>query len=64
MPKKIVARIPAIQTRVIRALRVCGSLKIGIPLAIASTPVSAELPEAKARKIRNRVRGCTASGIG
>jgi hypothetical protein len=43
----------AIHVSVVAALRDSGFLKAGIPFEIASTPVSAEQPEAKARKKRN-----------
>ncbi len=60
MARNSVARIPAIQSRVIPALRLLGSLKAGMPFEIASTPVSAVVPLEKACSSRNSVTPCTA----
>ena len=40
-------------TRVVRALRACGLRKMLTPFEIASVPVMAELPLAKARERKN-----------
>ena len=42
---------------VVAAFRASGGLKAGTPLAIASTPVSATEPLAKARRRSRRARG-------
>jgi hypothetical protein len=55
MPMNITMAIPPISTRVTAALRLFGFWKAGTPLLIASTPVSAVQPEAKARTSRIRV---------
>ena len=46
-------RITDIEMSVMPALWLLGSLKAGMPLEIASTPVSAVVPLANARRIRN-----------
>ena len=51
-----VARMIAIQRIVTAAFRASGSRKAGTPLEIASTPVSAVHPEAKARRALKRPR--------
>ncbi|MMZ67538.1 hypothetical protein D1872_301300 [compost metagenome] len=51
-------KIP-IAASVLEALTGAGSLKLGIALDIASTPVSAELPDANARRSRNSVNPAT-----
>ena len=51
-------RINAIQIKVVPALRLRGSLNAVIPFEIASTPVSAVVPLAKALKIRNILIDC------
>ncbi len=48
-PKKAVPRMMAIDISVRAALRLWGFWKAGTPSAMASTPVSATAPEAKAR---------------
>ena len=48
-------KVATIQESVVAALRDSGGLKAGMPLEIASTPVSAVHPEANARSRRNRV---------
>ena len=55
MARNSVARMPAIQSSVIPALRLRGSLKAGMPFEIASTPVRAVVPLEKACSSRNRV---------
>ena len=57
-----VARMVAIQRIVAAAFSASGSRKAGTPLEIASTPVSAVHPEAKARRTRNQVRAVVAGG--
>jgi hypothetical protein len=52
-PANIVAAIPPISASVVAALRLFGGLNAGTPLAIASTPVRAVQPEAKARSAKN-----------
>jgi hypothetical protein len=44
--------MPPIQASVVAALRLLGGRNAGTPLAIASTPVSAVHPDAKARRAR------------
>ena len=43
--------------RVLPAFSASGFSKAGMPLLMASTPVRAVQPEAKARRTRNSVRG-------
>jgi transposase len=57
MPKNKTPRIDAIQIKVIAALSVRGSLNAVTPLETASMPVSAVVPLANARKIKNNVIG-------
>ena len=61
------SRLP-IHISVVRALRHSGGLKAGTPFEIASTPVTAAPPEAKACRIRNRpiapVVSATSGGMG
>jgi hypothetical protein len=59
-PNRIVASTPRVAS-VARAFRAAGALKLGTPLLIASTPVSAVQPPAKAVRIRNRFRFCFGS---
>jgi hypothetical protein len=47
-PRNITPSSEPMMTRVVRALRQAGSLNAGTPLEIASTPVTAAPPEAKA----------------
>ena len=54
MPRSRVPRMADIMTRVMPALRLRGSRKAMIPSEMASTPVSAVVPPAKARRIRNK----------
>ncbi|MNO06536.1 hypothetical protein D3C81_2283460 [compost metagenome] len=49
---------------VLAALLGAGLLKLGMAFEIASTPVKAELPEAKARRSRNSVKPATGEPIG
>ena len=51
----------AIHVNVAAALRVSGFLKAGTPLEIASTPVMAEQPDAKALSIKKMDRGSVAA---
>ena len=53
MPRKKTARMVTIQASVIAALREAGALKAPTPLEIASVPVMATHPSAKARSMRN-----------
>ena len=53
MPSSSEPRMTDIQISVMPALRLRGSLKAGMPLEIASTPVRAVVPLEKARRIRN-----------
>src|SRR5438093_697229 len=65
MPTNIEARMTAITPRVTAALRDSGVRNAGMPLEMASMPVSAVQPEAKARRIRNHVSassGATGGG--
>jgi hypothetical protein len=55
IPRKIVANRAPITTSVIWALRASGGLNAGTPLETASVPVRATEPDAKARKINNRL---------
>src|SRR5438045_6797734 len=55
---KKTARMPAIHIRVVEAMRDSGFLNAGMPLEMASTPVSAAQPDANARKTMNHVRLC------
>ncbi len=58
MPSNRLPRIADIQIKVMPALRLLGSRKAGMPLEIASTPVSAVVPLENARKIRNNESAC------
>lgn len=49
IPANMVTESRPIAARVLAALRLLGRRKAGTPLLIASTPVSAVHPEAKAR---------------
>ncbi len=49
-PRNITPRIVLISTRVVRAFRAWGTRKMLTPLEMASVPVMAELPWAKARR--------------
>ncbi len=53
MPTKRMARSPAMTINVRPALRDSGGWKAGTPVAMASVPVSATAPEAKARTTRS-----------
>ncbi len=53
MARNSVPRMPAIHSKVIPALRLRGCLKAGMPLEIASTPVTAVVPLEKAWSSRN-----------
>ncbi len=69
MPMKNAPRMTAIHISVVEAFLDSGFLKAGMPLEIASTPVRAAQPEAKARRTMNQDRlcvpaGCSASGMG
>src|SRR3990172_12656381 len=68
MLRNSVPRIADIQINVIPALRLRGSLKAGIPLEIASTPVNAVVPFEKACSSKNGVakatEGCTMNSGG
>src|SRR2546430_1540267 len=61
MPENRNARIPAIISRVTAALRGWGTRNAGMPLLMASTPVRAEHPLAKALRISN-ARAASISG--
>ena len=50
------ARIAPIHNSVMPALRLRGSLKAGTPFAMASTPVSAVVPDENARRMRNKLK--------
>ena len=52
-PENIVAAMPPISASVVAAFLLFGGLNAGTPLAIASMPVSAVVPEANARKAKN-----------
>ena len=52
-PANIAAAMPPISASVVAAFRLLGGRNAGTPLAIASTPVSAVHPEAKARSAKN-----------
>ena len=54
MPKNMVPSKPLITIMVEAAFFVLGSLKAGIPLLTASTPVMAEHPLLKAYRMRNQ----------
>ena len=54
MPRNIAPSREPIHTRVVRALRQEGSRKAGTPFEMASTPVTAAPPEAKARSTTKR----------
>jgi hypothetical protein len=56
MPKNMLPSRMPIQTRVVRAFGASGALKAGTPLEMASVPVMAEQPWAKARRIRKMLR--------
>ena len=56
-------RMQDIHRSVIPALRLRGSRKAVIPLEMASTPVRAEVPLEKARRIRNSESACAACTI-
>src|SRR3989304_10190090 len=58
MPRKRESRMPAIQARVTLAFFASGYLNAGMPSEIASTPVSAVQPEAKALRRRKRPSDC------
>ena len=60
IPMNSTARITAIAIRVAAAFRASGGLNAGTPVAIASVPVSATAPEAKAR---SRIRIPTLSTV-
>ncbi len=49
-PRNMTPRIVLMRTSVVRALRACGFRKMLTPLEMASVPVMAELPLAKARR--------------
>ncbi len=49
-PRNMTPRIVLMSTRVVRAFCACGFRKMLTPLEIASVPVMAELPLAKARR--------------
>ena len=51
-PANIVAAMPPISASVVAAFLLFGGRNAGTPLAIASTPVSAVQPEAKARSAK------------
>ncbi len=53
------AKIIAIQVKVVRAFFHSGGLKAGTPSEIASVPVRAAQPWAKARKTRKALRAST-----
>ena len=59
MPMNRIARITAIAISVRAAFRDSGGLKAGTPVAIASVPVRATAPDAKAR---SRMRIVTLTG--
>ena len=70
-PANMVAAMPPISASVVAAFRLFGGLNAGTPLAIASIPVSAVVPEANARSAKNssaspvrlRVRGLGADAV-
>ena len=64
MPTNIVTDSVPIVTNVRAALRLLGRRKAGTPLLIASTPVSAVHPEAKARKARKTVKSPPTRAVG
>ena len=61
-PMKMMARRIDIAVIVFAAFLASGGLNAGTPLAIASTPVSATEPEAKALSRRNRPSASVPSG--
>ena len=52
-------RISAIQINVVPAFLLRGSLKAVMPFEMASTPVRAVVPLAKAFRIKKKVNGCS-----
>jgi hypothetical protein len=60
MPRNSVPMMVAITIRVFLALTASGARKAETPLEMASTPVRAVVPEAKARRTRNTVTAPTA----
>ena len=52
-PRNIVPKMVLIKTSVVRAFVACGSRKMLTPFEMASVPVMAELPLAKARSRTN-----------
>jgi len=64
VPAKMAMHVAAIQSSVVDAFRDCGARKAGTPLLMASIPVKAAQPEAKARTSRSSVTPCKAGGGG
>ena len=64
MPVNIAISSPIIQVRVLRALRHSTGLNAGTALEIASMPVIAVEPDAKARSTSNRVTAWEAWSAG
>ena len=52
-PANMAAAMPPISASVVAAFLLFGGLNAGTPLAMASTPVSAVQPDAKARSAKN-----------
>jgi hypothetical protein len=61
MPKNRLPMMAAMTMRVFLALAASGRRNADTPLEIASTPVSAVVPEAKARRITNIVTAPSAA---
>ena len=61
MPTNSEPRISAIQVSVVAALAHSGRWKAGMPLLMASVPVIAEQPLAKARRMTNRPKALPAA---
>ena len=62
MPRNSEQRMATIITSVIEAFFGSGFLKAGTPSAIASMPVSAVQPAAKARRIKKNESACNSAG--
>ena len=62
-PANRVAAMPPMSASVVAALRLFGGLNAGTPLAMASMPVSAVVPEAKARRAKKTQRQAGQAGV-
>ena len=63
MPSIKVPRMIDIQMSVVPALRLRGSRKAGMPLEMASTPVSAVVPLENARRIKKSEIACAPCSV-